>query len=459
MQSLKAKLWLPCALCVVYANALLNSYLGGTFQFDDYNIIVYNARVHSWQTWWDDVGHGIRPLLKLTYTFNWTSNFGGGAPNTISFHLTNTVIHLGNTLLVFALTKKFVQHHAAALANAATLPSISRIPFIAGLLFAVHPIHTEAVTYISGRSASLMTLFYLAGLLVYIIGREKNSHWYTLVFTPLMFIVALSVKETAVTFPLALLAWELCLAENALQNIKRHQWTTWLVLLLGIFIFIVSEHYFSQMERSAAFNTLSGNLATQCIAFTYLMQQWFLPLWLNIDPDLKPVQDFSGLAPQLVFLGGSIALMLLTFRSRPWIFFGLAWTFIQLFPLYIFLPRIDIANDRQMYLVSWPLVMALAIEMSIWLKLKTLAFTTAALVLTLSLLTLQRNHQFRSEISLWQSTAQLSPNKARVRNNLGYAYMLAGQKDAARAEFLAALKANPAYYKARNNLARLDATQ
>ena len=112
-----------------------------------------------------------------------------------------------------------------------------------------------------------------------------------------------------------------------------------------------------------------------------------------------------------------------------------------------------------MYLVSWPLVMALAIEMSIWLKLKTLAFTTAALVLTLSLLTLQRNHQFRSEISLWQSTAHLSPDKARVRNNLGYAYMLDGQKDAARAEFLAALKNNPAYYKARNNLARLDSTQ
>lgn len=151
--------------------------------------------------------------------------------------------------------------------------------------------------------------------------------------------------------------------------------------------------------------------------------------------------------------------MLLTFRPRPWIFFSLAWMLIQLFPLYIFLPRIDIANDRQMYLVSWPLIMALVIEMSIWLKLKTFAFTTAALVLTLSLLTVQRNHQFRSEISLWQSAALLSPNKARARNNLGYAYMLDGQEDAARAEFLAALKINPAYYKARNNLARLDAPQ
>ncbi len=459
MQSLKAKLWLLCAVTVVYANTLLNSYLGGAFQFDDYNVIVYNTRVHSWPAWWDDVGHGIRPLLKLTYTLNWTSNFGGAVPNTISFHLTNTVIHLGNVWLVFALTKKLVQHHAAALTTAATLPHISRIPFIVALLFAVHPIHTEAVTYISGRSASLMTLFYLAGFLVYIIGREQKKSSYTLLFTPLMFIAALGVKETAVTFPLALLAWELCLDKKALQNIKRYQWTTWLTLLLVILIFIVSDHYFSQMERSAALNSFGGNLATQCIAFTYLMQQWFLPLWPNIDPDLKPAQDFSGLMPQLLFLSGSIVLMLLTFRPRPWIFFSLAWMLIQLFPLYIFLPRIDIANDRQMYLVSWPLIMALVIEMSIWLKLKTFAFTTAALVLTLSLLTVQRNHQFRSEISLWQSAALLSPNKARARNNLGYAYMLDGQEDAARAEFLAALKINPAYYKARNNLARLDATQ
>ncbi len=460
MHRLNIKLGLLCTVCAVYANALF----WGAFQFDDYNVIVYNARVHTWQAWWNDLGNGIRPLLKLTYTFNWTvnlgsiRNFGTGESNATSFHLTNIVIHLGNVLLVFALTTKFVQHIVPLWNHATALKNIAIIPFITALLFAVHPIHTEAVTYISGRSTSLMTLLYLAGLLVYIIGREKNKRSYTQFLTPLIFVVALSVKETAVTFPLALLAWELSYNNKSRTSLWQHQWPSWLMLFASIIIFIVSDHYVSQMERSAELNTLSGNVATQIIAFAYLMQQWVFPLGLNIDPDLKQAHNFSGLAPQILFLGANIALMLITFRRRPWIFFACAWALIQLFPLYILLPRIDVANDRQMYLVSWPLLLALSVEMAMWLKPKTLMLASAALALTLSALTVARNQDFRSEIALWQSTVMHSPNKARVRNNLGYAYMLDGKKDAARAEFLAALKINPTYYKAKNNLARLDAT-
>lgn len=439
-----AKLWLLGAVFIVYANALL----WGAFQFDDYNVIVHNSRIHTWQAWWDDLGHGIRPLLKFTYTLNWTTAWGAA-----SFHLTNIAIHIANVFLVFALSKLFL---AQKFVPQPPLTHVLVIPFFTALLFAVHPLHTEAVTYISGRSTSLMTLFYLAGLLAYISGREKNNRWYTLLVTPLLFIAALSVKETAVTFPLALLAWELCFGGKALQKIWRHQWATWLTLLLVIIIFIVSDHYFSQMERSAALNSFTGNIATQTIAFAYLMQQWIFPLWLNIDPDLKQAQDFSGLMPQILFLSAAIFLMFFIFRTRPWVCFAIAWALIQLFPLYVFLPRVDVANDRQMYLVSWPLLLALTIEIAIWLRQKTFVLTLLALAFLLGTLTIQRNQHFYNEIALWQSTAKHSPNKARVRNNLGYAYMLDGQKDAARAEFVAALKINPAYYKARNNLARLD---
>jgi hypothetical protein len=97
-----AALLLLLAVCVAYANALW-----GVFQFDDYNVIVSNPRVHSWAAWWADTGHGIRPLLKLTYTLDWTLGLGE-----TGFHLTNVFIHLCNVYLVWVLSRYFVARHA-----------------------------------------------------------------------------------------------------------------------------------------------------------------------------------------------------------------------------------------------------------------------------------------------------------------------------------------------------------
>ena len=427
---------LSVAVCAVYFNSLWTD-----FQFDDYKIIVDNPRVHSWQSWREGLGLGIRPILKLSYTLNWTSEMG-----VAGFHFTNMAVHLGNAFLVLMLTRHFVRSHPL-------LPE--GVPFFTALLFALHPIHTEAVTYICGRSIALMTLFYLAGLLAYASGRMHHNRTLLFAVTPLCFIAALSVKETAVTFPLALLAWQLASGDN-LKAAFRYQWPSWAVLGLGVLFFLWSDSYFSQMERSAELNSLRGNVATQAVAFAYLLRQWIFPLWLNIDPDLKVVHGFTGQMPQLVFLAAVFVLMLATFRRRPWIGFALAWAFIQLVPLYVFLPRLDVANDRQMYLVSWPLALAFTAEMAIWMKPKTFALAGAALALVSGSLTVMRNHVYQNEISLWEDTVIQSPNKARVHNNLGYAYKLAGRKDEARKEFMIALKMDPDYYKARNNLLGLD---
>ena len=228
------------------------------------------------------------------------------------------------------------------------------------------------------------------------------------------------------------------------------------MLVLGGIFFLWSDSYLSQMERSAGLNSLQGNMATQASAFAYLLKQWMLPLWLNIDPDLQVVHGFAGQLPQLFFLAGVFVLMLFTFRRRSWIGFGLAWALIQLVPLYVFLPRLDVANDRQMYLVSWPLALAFTAEMAIWLKPRTFALAGAALALVLGSLTVMRNQVYQNEISLWEDTVTQSPNKARVHNNLGYAYKLAGRKNEAIREFRIALKLDPDYYKARNNLAGLE---
>lgn len=426
------------AVCASYANALW-----GVFQFDDFKVIVDNPRIHSWVAWWQDIHHGIRPLLKFTYTLDWTLGLG-----TVGFHLSNILIHLGNVYLVWALSRRFVEQHAA-------LRTGTAVPLLAALLFAVHPAHSEAITYICGRSSALMALFYLAGLLAYAQGRAQESRIYMLLLAPVCMLLALAVKETAVTFPLALLAWELY-SGGTLKLAWRRQWSSWALLLGGMMFFLLHDGYLAQMEISAGLNSLQGNMATQTLAFAYLLHQWLLPLWLNIDPDLRVLHDFNGVMPQLGLLLALALLAVLSRRRRPWLSFALAWAMLQLLPLYWLLPRIDVANDRQLYLLSWPLALAVVAELSLWLKPRAFGLSAALLLFVLVSLTVLRNQDYRSEIALWQATVQLSPDKARVHNNLGYAYQLAGRADEARSAYVRALQLDAHYYQARYNLLRLD---
>ena len=95
----------------------------------------------------------MRPLLKASYTLNWTLGHGE-----FGFHLFNNAVHALNAALLYLIGRDLFKNHFAAL--------------IAAFAFAMHPIATEAVTYISGRSSSLMAVFYLGALYAYVRGRE-----------------------------------------------------------------------------------------------------------------------------------------------------------------------------------------------------------------------------------------------------------------------------------------------
>ena len=153
--------WLPLVAGLL---AYANSFRGG-FQYDDYGVIVETSRVHSWAAWWSAASHGgLRPLLNLSYTFSWLS--GGGA--TFAFHVFNLLTHFGSIALVHALSANFLRRHD---------PTVDWRPAAlwAALLFAVHPLHSEAVTYLCGRSTALMTLFYLAALWAYSCGARAAT--------------------------------------------------------------------------------------------------------------------------------------------------------------------------------------------------------------------------------------------------------------------------------------------
>ncbi len=179
-------------LCAAITAAYVNS-LGGPFQFDDYSVIVNNSSVHSFSAWLAD--GGIRPVLKLSYMLNWISGLG-----TVGFHLVNLGIHAANTFLVYRLCCLLASGWESAECR-----GVSNFRAVAALAFALHPVQTEAVTYVSGRSTSLMAMFYLASLVTYQKGRKTGSAVYVHLVSPMLFALALMTKEIAVTLPFALL--------------------------------------------------------------------------------------------------------------------------------------------------------------------------------------------------------------------------------------------------------------
>lgn len=428
------------AVFLAYANTL-----PAVFQFDDYNVIVNNPAVHSWQGWLGSLGN-MRPLLKLSYTVNWLLD---AAP--LGFHLFNVVVHALNALLVYALAQTAAR---GALPN----ENARHAALIAALLFALHPVQTEAVTYISGRSTSLMTSFYLAALLAYVHGRTRqNLHWQYL-FSPLLFILAALTKEAAVTLPLILLLWDACFARERL-SIKRawlDQWPHWLILLLGLSVVAAHGGYRALPQIDLNLSTL----LTQVHGIGYLLSRWFVLGGLNIDPDLRMQTVWTPLlAMQFTLLPSLIVLGLLSLRRRPWLAFGVFWLLLHLLPGNSLVVRWDIANERQLYLagVGPFLALAIALQKSRFALPATPAKSALALLcLTLAAFTVLRNADYASEISLWQDTVSKSPSKARPYNNLGYAYQLNGDYAEARACYLRALELKPNFFLARMNLHQVE---
>lgn len=421
----------------------------GAFQFDDYNVIVDNPVVHSLATWWAEVPRGNRPLLKLSYALNWQA--GGTA---FGFHLVNVAVHLANVALVYLLARLIVASHGEPSAQRASTTAL-----IAALLFGLHPAQTEAVTYISGRSASLMATFYLAALLTYVFGALHSRPLLSQILSPSLFILAVATKESAVSLPLVLLAWEMSRATpGRAREVMRRLWPQ-AVALLGVAVVLLQHPvYAHRIVPDLAPRALLEHLLTEVGAITHLIAQLIVPWPLNIDPDLRPATAWSsGLALQALMLLATLGLTAWALRHRPWVGLGLAWFFIVLLPTNSILPRLDLANDRQLYLAGVGPFIALAIEFERlrararrWVRAATIAVLVGFAGLTAS-----RNLDYITEVRLWEQTARVSPRKARALNNLGFAYSASGCRLKAETAYRQALALDPGYARARENLANL----
>lgn len=421
---------------LAYANSLL-----GSFQYDDFNVIVDEPSVHSWTAWLASMP-GMRPLLKASYTFNWTR---GGLPG---FHLFNLLVHALNGVLLYGVARHFFTRHSRLQAGAAEHAAL-----FAALLFTLHPANTEAVTYISGRSISLAATFYLAAILCHLHSAQRPAlRWLGVGF----FILALSVKEVSVTLPFAL--WLLSRGTN---ERPAGLWPYFLLLAGGLLLILLTPIYDRLVLYSLDHRSLIDNIPSAMAGELYLAGKLFWPVGLSIDPDIVPLTLHSPqLWLELILFGMLIALAIRHIRQGEEhgfiAAFALLWFVLHLLPTHSLIPRLDPANDRQLYLAAIGPFFALAYYLNrLWQSHMLLRAIPISLLGLLAVLTVLRNQDYRSETRLWQSAAATAPNKPRVLNNLGYALAQEGRLCEAERAYLTALHYDPQFNIAAANLRNL----
>lgn len=435
----------PAVLVVAVLLAYFNA-LGAAFQFDDYNVIVNNPAVHSLSAWRDSMP-GIRPLLKFSYALNWTFQ-----PAPFGFHLFNVIVHAVNVVLVYRLLRSL---------TAAQWP-----PLVGALLFALHPVQTEAVTYLSGRSVSLMALFYLASILVWLRAPKGQQGEARRMASAALFGAALLVKETAVTLPLALLLLDAHALRESTGMRERFLRLRWhgLVLIAAAAAMLASPTYRHLLDVSLSARAILDNLLTQANAVFYLAGQCVLLWRMNVDPDLPVATGMTlALSLEIVLLAAILYAAFRNVGNRSWLAFAALWFFLHLLPTNSLLPRLDVANDRQLYLALIGVFFAAGLGVEALLQRlhrpRLIAAIAVSALLACAVATLQRNETYSSAVTFWEDALAKSPRKARVANNLGYAYQQAGRYAEAKLAYQQAIGTDPDYWRARINLEALEAAE
>jgi tetratricopeptide (TPR) repeat protein len=327
-------------------------------------------------------------------------------------------------------------------------PGLGNAVLVAALVFALHPVQTEAVAYASGRSVSLAAAFYLGATLAYL---RDGPLWASLG----LFALACGTRETALVLPAALLLCELATRQRApWRDIARKQGAHWLLAAALAAVPLAHERYARFFGAAFGERSIADNLLSQVQGVGYLVSRLFLPHRLNIDPALPAITSWdAALAFQALALGALLALGAMSLRKRQWIALGIGWFLVHLAPTNSFVPRLDVANERQLYLALWGLALAVAIQLStLSLHAVVARGTAAALCAALAILGVSRQLDYRNEIALWETAVREAPWNARAYNNLGYARGLSGDPEGAVREYRQALAMDPGNAKARFNL-------
>ncbi len=371
-----------------------------------------------------------RPLVTISFAldyFVWKLNPFG-------FHLTNTLLHFFTGILVFAF---FIQ-----------LGGNRYLSSMASLVFLIHPVQVEAVTWISGRGNMLYSIFALLSMICFLKFIERKYTKYYL-FSLVFLVISLFSKEMGVNV-IPLLALILFYKKEPLKHFKYLVLPV--VLCIGyLFIRQTVLGVFAQTSYIDDSTVVTFYTMTKTILlyFFYL----FLPIKLDVLPQVETIKSFFN--ADFLF---SFSLLISVFwfvskkRSRHPIFFGLWWIFLGLLPVLNIVPLKAIFAERFLYLS----VAGFGFGLGGILKNRRHRLIWSIIILSIFLSrSVIRNRDWSDSYTLWSSSLRNNPNNSKAHNGLGMFFLKKGDINPALTEFNTAVAIDPENMYAINNLANV----
>jgi len=432
------------ALCfLVYANSLNNAFIS-----DDIPAIVNNPSLSNIFSYW------LNPP-----TFLHSLNYLTTGLNPFEFHLTNIILHILNTILVFLFLSLFFKRDASLLG---------------ACLFAVHPIHTEAVTWISGIPYLITSLFILTGYLLYNSFTTANSDKKTSVLRYICCLVIFSYYLIANVSFYFIFPFLLILSDVTFKRWRKN-WKFWLpfvgILTLRLILardiinqriaFVAHEAGKQAVTTNVGFNldfsrNFIYNLAYSLFFHTGLLL-WPAKLTLYHEP---AVISSSALKIELFFLVLFAISLPFIFKKAKELFFGIGIFILFLAPTYSPVMVSWLVAERYLYFPSIILSIFLAFFYErVFVRSKRFAKPALAvaifIIASLAVRAVARNEDWKTPERFWRQTELVSYNSPRSHNNMGDVYCQEGNIDGAIREFKKALELKPDYADVYHNLANV----
>ncbi len=446
-------------LIVVGALAAYGNSLNGPFIFDDIWSIVQNPTIHRLGTALappPNEGVGGRPFLNLTFALNYAIS----GTRVWSYHALNLAIHIMAGLALFGIVRRTLVR-----VGRGTLETLSErtdgrdarpclLAFAIALVWTVHPLQTESVTYVSQRAESLMGLLYLLTLYAFIRGAESATPVPWLWLSIFACLLGAMTKEILVTAPVMVLLYDRTFAAGSFREAWRRRRPYYLGLACTWLL--LSRLMTGLNRRGAGFGAGVSwwrYALTSCRSVVLYLKLAFWPHPLVIDYGTRLAENAAEIAPYAFVLAVVLADVAILLRRRPAAGFAGLWFFVILAPSssVVPLPGQPMAEHR-MYLPLAGVIVLSALGLQAWIGRRSQAVLVAVAVL-FGWLTFERNKDYRSEIALWSDTVATRPDNERAHNGLGRALLdVPGRLPDAISEFEAALRIKPDYAEAHFNL-------
>ena len=426
-----------------YANSFSNE-----FVWDDYDLIKNNIYIKSWsrlpKIFSTDIAAGggekynfYRPLQMLTYMVDyslWRLEVRG-------YHLTNTVLHILAALAVFWLIFLVTGKSFIALATA--------------LLFVVHPVHTEAVAYISGRADSLSLIFILVSFICYMKGLKRQRAWLNIVML-ISYVCALLSRENALILPFLILLYHGVFEKRVLSRSMGM-----LAMVACVYALMRLTLLGELMPHTVSSSTVLQRVPGMFVALASYLRLLLLPMNLHMEYGNK----LFAFSDPRVWAGVGLTAAAVWYLSRRQktnrtISFSVAWFFVAFLPIANLYPLI-IAYMAEHWLYIPSIGFCLGVSYGIWRfsvkkDMQVLATAVlAALVIFYSALSIKQNTRWKNPLTLYTWTLAHAPESVRTLTSLGVTYKAMGKEEEAIQCYEKAQNLDPEYVSAIISLAVL----